>query len=849
MKQTSAAGPGGWHQRELAALPHGAYVELVGLMNTCLRLGKVPLEWCLAIDTYIPKQKGNRSLSKQRPISVLSSLWRLMARILAKRVQSRAEAFFLDSQYGARKARSVREPIMSVLTNRDLRKCKNARYCAMQLDIKKCFNNMHVGHALEIMKRIGMPTELINIMAFQAEHLVHQNKLMKMRTGPAWRPLRGLPQGCPLSVMCANLIMRWVTDVQPYGTARIHSYLDDVIVEAYTQHDLQVTLDRLMTRYELAALEVCQDKCIYVAVDSRDAVFHWRGVAYEAAATTELLGMDVRMLDNPAAGDRRVARWEEARQRLRRISWIPGSFRFRAMLISAMVCPLISYGALLDKFTEQNLRALAELTVVAANGAQAKRPPEMSKEILFHALLKGHRLDPKCNILYTCLALLRRFFAVDPDVAKFMLDSKLKDIAGTFRETLDAAAALCGMEIDGNLLRSNGHALKILDGRPDDEWLHLLRHALRTVQIDAVAVRRPREFGHLRGNAPHPVVRKVIAAESNMTKLTVQKLWTTGGFITLGRQSRHNRVTDASPMINPICRHCQSAVEDVTHILRDCPHWCGSLRLALAESFDDIPESVYETGLVSHDLIQQRVNGEELYRKWFQQASGVLLARNIAHEKTPEVEWPALKRLRVKAAPPLAYHARAVASTRVAKNVQPKTALELPGHIQQRDDGALTCMMCGRARKDRLAAFLRDHRECDGMAFAAPALHRIQNAPEHIQIAEDDEKYVCCHVCSARAPKALSKKFVEAHVNCVKSDISSIVADLPHLVAERGCRIQCTLCACGAKSHLERFAMNHRDCGALTHIAVVDGCMTCSGCGASSRTHFMRFRRTHAACQ
>ena len=111
-KKDKAPGPDGIKNGAILILDYVGELEILKLMNHCLTEKKVPQEWKDAFVVSIYKGKGHDSdPANYRPIALLSTLYKLYAALLQKRLAKAHDEHLRGTQYGFRVHRSTKDPL------------------------------------------------------------------------------------------------------------------------------------------------------------------------------------------------------------------------------------------------------------------------------------------------------------------------------------------------------------------------------------------------------------------------------------------------------------------------------------------------------------------------------------------------------------------------------------------------------------------------------------------------------------------------------------------------------------------------------------------------------------------
>jgi hypothetical protein len=177
--------------------------RVLALFDASIRDGIVPRQWRSAKIIPLKKQdKGDYTVAKAwRPISLLSTLGKIMEAVVAERISYAVETYGLlpANHFGARKRRSAEQALL--LLQEQIYKAWRARkvLSLISFDVKGAYNGVCKERLLERMKARGIPDRLVRWMdAFcsgRTASVVVNGHTSEQRE----LPQAGLPQGSPLS--------------------------------------------------------------------------------------------------------------------------------------------------------------------------------------------------------------------------------------------------------------------------------------------------------------------------------------------------------------------------------------------------------------------------------------------------------------------------------------------------------------------------------------------------------------------------------------------------------------------------------------------------------------------------
>jgi len=230
----------------LKQIPRSCQATLLKLFNEVWLQGQLPSDWKKA--TIIPLLKAKKSafdVASYRPVAVISTLCKIMERMVANRLRWWMESnhYFNKSQSGFRKQRSTIDQIMR-LADAAHKAVNNRRYTvAVMLDLEKAFDLVWHDGLLYKMEKMGLNGNILN---FMTDFLA--NRSIRVRVGIAmsnsYQLQNGTPQGSVISPLLFLII--------PSNGVRLSLYADDSATWKYGPNhgctmikDIQRFLDRL----------------------------------------------------------------------------------------------------------------------------------------------------------------------------------------------------------------------------------------------------------------------------------------------------------------------------------------------------------------------------------------------------------------------------------------------------------------------------------------------------------------------------------------------------------------------------------------------------------------------------
>ncbi|CAK0814131.1 unnamed protein product [Prorocentrum cordatum] len=224
--RAKAAGADGWKPKHVADLPLEWFALLSRVWNAILDGGPVPHSWTHTRVALIPKHDDTGGL---RPIGIASVAWRLgMGDLVTTLWPWMAAWLHPGIASGAR--RDPAEMVEALLEGIDESKAAGGlSIYGAKIDLSKAFDRVSESRARHILRHMGAPEPLLHtLQSFYAQRQMHMEVDGCVASQPI-RPLRGLLQGCPLSVLLLlvdmNLWIRVVEASCPHVSVK--AYADD----------------------------------------------------------------------------------------------------------------------------------------------------------------------------------------------------------------------------------------------------------------------------------------------------------------------------------------------------------------------------------------------------------------------------------------------------------------------------------------------------------------------------------------------------------------------------------------------------------------------------------------------
>lgn len=219
------------------------------ILNLCLAEGIFPEAFKKAVVHPIFKSGDRDNVTNYRPISVLTTLSKILEKILNIRLLSYLERNNLLScnQFGFRKAISTEDAVME-LTNKIVKNLdKKTKMIGIFLDLSKAFDTVSVPLLLAKMENIGVRGPALKIFQDYLSNRSQCVKIQSLKSSDIALSAFGVPQG---SVLGPTLFLVYVNQlcqlIQP--KCSVITYADDtaLLVEGKTWEEVHANAERAL---------------------------------------------------------------------------------------------------------------------------------------------------------------------------------------------------------------------------------------------------------------------------------------------------------------------------------------------------------------------------------------------------------------------------------------------------------------------------------------------------------------------------------------------------------------------------------------------------------------------------
>jgi hypothetical protein len=150
------------------------------------------------LQSLIPKGGARTNISNYRPISVLPSIYKIMAKTMANRMQANLPLWIKTSQTGFVKERYILDNVFLAYEAMEYARETKQDLVILMIDFEKAYDQVNWSFMKKAMKKMGFSSKWINWTAIFYQGAQTQI-LVNGQTGQSFEMERGVRQGCPMA--------------------------------------------------------------------------------------------------------------------------------------------------------------------------------------------------------------------------------------------------------------------------------------------------------------------------------------------------------------------------------------------------------------------------------------------------------------------------------------------------------------------------------------------------------------------------------------------------------------------------------------------------------------------------
>ena len=321
-----ARGPDQWSNFELRSLPEDCVIALTAIFNAITQFNQWPEALLSATVTMLSKMEAAFELAHTRPITVLSTIYRLWAKIVSRKFINNCLPWLPQGVQGNRPKASSRWVATMVQTLAEHALITNTPFHFASLDLTKAYNLLQRDVLRLTNARFGTPKPIWEAYSTFLSKVTRHFKIHGS-VSPGMTSKAGCPEGDALAVyQMAQL--NWLTLAQVERTQTLEkemtmiSYVDNWIYFSYLNNVLRSTLETVYDFQKVAGFSLSPQKTWLASTSTlaRGVMKEWtfQNTSPPVCYSKVELGMLLRFSRSAATAE--VAkRWDEGLLRATRL--------------------------------------------------------------------------------------------------------------------------------------------------------------------------------------------------------------------------------------------------------------------------------------------------------------------------------------------------------------------------------------------------------------------------------------------------------------------------------------------------------------------------------------------------
>ena len=341
-KRKTASGMDAWTLADLKLLPDAAWSAWIRIWEAMCIQG-FPSPFTLAKIFLLPKVDEVETIGELRPICILSLLWRVTTRIIARRALQQFSEVLPAACQGALPKRGARDVWFQVQYAVEQALDQGQQLLGGAIDIVTCFNciSRRVGARLAtelgfdpafVDAWFGFYRDMRRAVVFQGSYSMPQGSR------------RGVPEGCPLSVVVMLIIgAAWACEAQHIAQGQPFTYYDNIEWIAKSTEDQEKLVKFTWDFMQMNHLQIDSKKSwVWRVQKKRDTNLH-EHLGVQNATLQRDLGANMTYGRSPHLGCQK-ARLDESIIVLKKISSLRMSPTRKVLLYKQAVLTRAFYG-------------------------------------------------------------------------------------------------------------------------------------------------------------------------------------------------------------------------------------------------------------------------------------------------------------------------------------------------------------------------------------------------------------------------------------------------------------------------------------------------------------------------
>ncbi|CAI5472419.1 unnamed protein product [Closterium sp. Yama58-4] len=265
--------------------------DLLGFVKQFEESATLPPAALEAVTVLLHKKGAKDRVQNYRPITLLNSTYKLVARVLANSMRKVLHKVISEEQYGFLPGRRLADGVSLIADIVEAAKCKDEDWYLLLVDFQKAFDSVSRNYLFGTMERMGFPRKFVQ----WCEGLHAGSTTRLLLNGWLGEPVavrKGVRQGCPLAPylflcavepLCQEALKRKLGISNPYGDRLAYlRYADDTTLVLKGKRQIGRTVKLLSEFGEKSGLRVNNDKSALLPLGKnlrkkpdKSSVFKW----------------------------------------------------------------------------------------------------------------------------------------------------------------------------------------------------------------------------------------------------------------------------------------------------------------------------------------------------------------------------------------------------------------------------------------------------------------------------------------------------------------------------------------------------------------------------------------------